>query len=91
MDFLDYGEVSFRANTNIGRLCEDLNNLVGEGIWYDTFKIQNSKWFWFVYDILATMNSNKGFCGSFGLYPLFVACIRNSMKKFISMYCVMNS
>jgi len=44
MDFLDFEDVSLRANTNVGRLCEDLSNVVGESIWYDTFKVRNTKW-----------------------------------------------
>ena len=38
MDFLDFANVSFGPNASIGRLCEDLNNIVGYGIWYDNIK-----------------------------------------------------
>ena len=33
MDFLHFGSVSFQPNTNIGHLCEELNNMVGNSIW----------------------------------------------------------
>jgi hypothetical protein len=41
MDFLEFADVSFLPNTNIGRLCEDLYKIMGQGICYDTFRIQN--------------------------------------------------
>jgi len=44
MDFLDFADVSFLHNASMGRLCEDLNNIVGHGIWYDTFQVQNTEW-----------------------------------------------
>jgi len=68
MDFLDFKDILFRANTNMGRLREDLNNVVGEGIWYDTFKIQNTKWLCLVNNIVATTSSDNVLCGSFGVY-----------------------
>ena len=43
MDFPDFADVSFCANTNIGQLCEDLNSIVGHTVWYDTFQIKNSE------------------------------------------------
>ena len=62
-------------------VSEDLNNIVGQGVWYDTFQVQNTKWLWFVYDIIKTVNSNKVLCGSFGLYPSYVAGIPNSVEE----------
>jgi len=44
MAFLDFSDVSFLPNSSIGELCEDLNSIVGQGIWYDTFHVQNTKW-----------------------------------------------
>jgi len=64
MDFLEFRDILFRANTNIGRLYKDVNNILGEVIWYDTFEIKNSKWLWLVNDNVAPMKKN---CGSFGL------------------------
>jgi len=32
-------------------------------------------------DVVAAINSSKVLCGSFGLYPIFVAGILNSVKK----------
>jgi len=43
LEFLDYEEVPFRSDANIGHLCNNLNNIVGKGIWYDTFQVQNTK------------------------------------------------
>jgi hypothetical protein len=81
MDFLDFRDVSFRANTNIGRLCEDLNNIISEGIWHDRYNVRNTEWLWLVNNIVAAMNSDKILCGSFGIYPSFVAGILNSVNK----------
>ena len=41
MDFLHFANVSFEPNASIWRLCEDLNNVIEYGIWYDTFQVQN--------------------------------------------------
>jgi len=40
MDFRQYVYVSFGANPNTGHSCEELNNMLGESIWNDTFKTQ---------------------------------------------------
>jgi len=40
MDFRQYADVSFGSNANAGHSCEVLNNILGESIWYDTFKIR---------------------------------------------------
>ena len=64
MDFLDFADISFCANTNIGQLCEGLNSIVGLCVWYDTFQIKNSEWLWLVSDIVATINSDKIVCCS---------------------------
>jgi len=61
-------------------VCEDLNTTVVQGIWYDTFQVQNSKWLWLVNDIVTTMNSNNVLCASFGLFPSYVAGTLNSVK-----------
>jgi hypothetical protein len=63
------------------RTHEKLNKISGEDIWYDTFDFQNRKWLWFVNGIVVAMNSNKLLCGSFRLYPSFVAGILNSVKE----------
>jgi hypothetical protein len=81
MDFLDCANVSFLSNSSIGRLFEDLNNIVGQGIWYDTFQVQNTKWLWLVNDIVTTMNSDKVLCGCFGLYSSYVVGILKSVKE----------
>ena len=81
MDFLEFANISLLPNASIGRLFEDFNNIVGHGIWYDTFQVQNTEWLWLVNDIVTTMNSDKVLCGCFGLYPSYVADILNSVKE----------
>ena len=66
-----------------------LKNTVGQGIWYDTFQVQNSKWLWLVNDIVTTMNSDNMLCGCFGLFPSYVAGILNSVKQ-INFYVLCN-
>ena len=83
MDFVNFRVVSFLPNSNIGRLCEDLNNIVGQGIWYDTFEVTNTKWLWFMNDIVTTMNSDNVLCGSFRLYPCYAAGSLNSVKEIL--------
>jgi len=89
MDFLHFGSVSFKPDKNIGHLCKELNNMVFDAIWYDTFNIQNRKWLWLVNDIVALMNRDGILCGCFEFYPSFVAGIVNSVK-YISFYVVCN-
>jgi len=81
MGFLKFGDVPILPNSSIGRLCEDMNNILGHGVWYDTFQIPNTKWLWLVNDIVTTMKSDKVLCASFGLYPSYVAGILNSVKE----------
>jgi len=83
MDFLNVRDVSFLPDSSIGGLCADLNNIVGQGVWYDTFQVKNTKWLWLVNNIVTTMKSDKVLCGSFGLYPSYVACILNSVKEIL--------
>jgi hypothetical protein len=63
MDFIEFADVSFRPNENIGHLCEELNSVLGEGIWYVTFETRNTKWLWLVNNV-AAIKSNKALCGS---------------------------
>jgi len=81
MDFLDFLNDSFLQNCSIGRLCEEMNNIVGQGDWYETFQVQNTKWLWFVNNIITTVNSDKVLCGSFVLYPSYSADILNSVEE----------
>jgi len=57
MDFLNFRDVSFLPDSSIGRLCEDLNSIVGQGVWYDIFQVKYTMWFCFVNDIVTTMNN----------------------------------
>jgi len=40
MDFRQYADVSFGSTANAGHSCEELNNILGESIWYNTLKFQ---------------------------------------------------
>jgi hypothetical protein len=89
MDFLDFSDVSFVSNLGIGQLCEDLNSIIGQGIWYDTFQILNTRWLWLVNDLVTALNCGNVLCGTFGLYPSYVAGILNSVKE-INFYVLCN-
>jgi hypothetical protein len=78
MDFLRFGEITFDADGNIGSLCENLTDIIGHGIWYDTFRPQNTKWLSLVTDIVTSLNNESVMCGSFGYYPAFIAGVLNS-------------
>jgi hypothetical protein len=54
---------------------------VGESIWYDTFRIQNTKRLWLVKGVVAATNSNKVQCGVFGFYPSFVAGTMSKVQE----------
>jgi len=79
MDCLLYECASFTPDSSIEQVCEDLNKIVGYGIYYDIFEIQNTKWLWLVNNVVTIMNSNKVLCGSFGVYTSY-ARIPNSVK-----------
>ena len=81
MDFLNINDVSFSPKASIGRLCEDLNNNVGYGIYYDTFQVRNTKLLWLVNNIVVALNSDKVLCGYFGVYPSYVSGTLNSVKE----------
>jgi hypothetical protein len=57
-----------------------LNNIVGQGVWYDTFEVKK-KCLWLVYDTVTTTNNDKVLCGSFGLYPSYAVGILKCAKK----------
>ena len=61
MEWLQFPKISFSTDSGIGQLCEDLNEIVGQGIYYDTFEIENTKWFWFVSNIITVLN-NDNYC-----------------------------
>jgi hypothetical protein len=81
MDFLDFSDVTFLPHSGIGQLCEDLNTIIGQGIWYDTFQIRNTSWLWLVNDLVTALNSDNVLCDTFGLYPSYVAGTSNSVKE----------
>jgi len=80
MDFLNFTDVSFNPKESVGQLCEDLNNIMGQVIWYETFHVQNTKWLQFEHDIITDMNNDKLMCVCFALYPSYVAGILNNVK-----------
>jgi hypothetical protein len=77
MYFLHFQSVSLCPDSGFGHLCENLNNVIGHGIWYDTYEFQNTDMLWFVSKIIETMNSDKIICGSFGIYPSYIAADLN--------------
>jgi len=80
MDFLNLIDVFIKPKGSVGQLFEDLNNTIGEGIWNDTFHVQNTKCLQFVHEIITFMNNDKVMCGCFELYPSYVAGILNTVK-----------
>jgi len=46
-DFKIY-HVSFLPYLSLEKLCKELNTTVGQGIWYHTLQVQNTKWLWLV-------------------------------------------
>jgi len=62
MDCLEFPNIPFHPSASIEHLCEDLCTLVGLGIWYDAFKIQNTKSLWFVNDIISALNNDNVLC-----------------------------
>ena len=81
MDFLNYSDVLFGSGVDMGWLCKELNHNEGASIWYDRISFQNTKWLWFVNDVVTLMNNDKVLCGVFGLYPSFVACTLNKVQE----------
>jgi hypothetical protein len=87
MDFLLFNDVSLLPNSGIGMLCEDLNSILGQGLWYDEYKVRNTKWLQLVSDIVEAMYSDTVLGGCFRLYPSYVADILTSVKS-IDFYVV---
>ena len=79
MDILHFNSVSFQPGTNIGQLCEELK-MFSVKAYITTLKIQNAKWLWLVNNLVTVMNKNNILCGAFGLFPIYVAVILNSVK-----------
>ena len=77
MEWLQFQNISFSQDSNIGQLCE----IDGQGIYYDTFEIQDTKWFWFVSNMVTALINEKTLFGCFGMYPSFVAGILNRAER----------
>jgi len=71
----------FLPDSSIGQLCEDLNEIVGQGIYYNKLEIQNTKRFGFVSNMVTAMSNNKILCGCFGMYPRFVTGILKTARR----------
>jgi hypothetical protein len=84
MDLLNISSVAFGYGVDMNRLSNDLNQLVGVGIWHDTYTVQNTKWLWLVSDI-----SDKVLCAVAGMYPGYVAGILNQVTE-INFYVLCN-
>jgi hypothetical protein len=81
MDFLFFNDVSILSKSGIVHLCEDLKIIVGQGVWYDEYKVRNTRWLQLVSDIVMATNSDIVLCGCFGLYPSYTAVILKHMKS----------
>jgi len=81
MDLLRSQNISFLTNSSFGQLCENLNEIIGQGIYYVRFDIHNTKRLWFVSNVFIAIKSDKTLSGRFGIYPRFVAGILNSARR----------
>ena len=77
MEWRQFQNISFSQDSSIGQLWET----DGQGIYYDTFEIQNTKWFWFFSNMVNALSNEKTLCGCFGMCPSFVAGILNRAKR----------
>jgi len=80
MECQRFQNIYFSPDSSIGQFCDDLNEIVRQGICYDIFEIQNTKELWLVSNKVIAMNNDKTLCGCFGMYPRFVAVILNSAR-----------
>jgi hypothetical protein len=89
MNLLDGSSaITFGLRMYMKRLSDDLNELVGAGIWY-IFKIRNTTRLWLVNNIVSVMKSDKVLCGVAGMCPGFVVGILNQVNE-ISFYVLCN-
>jgi hypothetical protein len=82
IDFLDFSDISILPNSGIGQLCEDLNTIIEKAF---VRYVLNSKYSVFMAGkwFITTINIGNVLCGTFGLYPGYVAGILNSVKEII--------
>ena len=69
MEWLQFQNISFSQDSSIGQLCE----IDEQGIYYDTFEIQDTKWFWFVSNMITALKNEKTLIGCFAMYPRFLS------------------
>ena len=58
-----------------------MDNFVVQGVSYDNFQVQNTKWLWFGNDIVTTLNSDKV------LWLILFVPELHGRRKFISTCC----
>jgi len=58
-----------------------MNNIVGQGVWYDIFQVKNTKWLGLVNDIVTTSEIDELLCGSIGVYSSYAAGILNCVEE----------
>jgi hypothetical protein len=78
MDFLNFADISFLPNSSIGYLRVHLNNIVGQGVWADTFQLQNSGYgSWMIFLRTWTVIN----CVVIWFSQIYAAGILNSAKE----------
>jgi len=65
MEWMQFQNIYFLPGSSNGQLCEGLNKIVGQGIYYDRFEIPNTKWLWFVSNMVTAMNNDEILCCCF--------------------------
>jgi len=83
--------IFFLPDSIIGQLCEDLNKIAGRRTRYDRVQIQNTKWLWFVSNMITALNNNKRLCGCFEIYQVLWPGFSIQQNESISFCSVMNS
>ena len=72
MEWLLFQNISFSQDSSIGHLCK----IDRQGIYYDTYEIQATKWFLFVSNKVSALNNEKNIIWMFRNVPEF--CSRDS-------------
>jgi hypothetical protein len=89
MDFIKFSAIPFGTQLDMGLVCTRLNDIIGVGSWFDSFKVQNTMWLSLVKKILVTLNREQAISAVFGLYPSYVAGILKHVIE-INFYTLSN-
>jgi hypothetical protein len=89
MEYLNFSSISFGSEFEMRLVFTKLNNNIRAGTWFDSFTVQNTKWFSLVKNIVAALNSDRVMCGVFGLYPSNVGGILKRVEE-INVYVLCN-